>query len=64
MSRALPFPLPGVKDTLKKVASKALWISDTPARSSFWAAQTPQCYRRGGPGRSADALSNGFGSYG
>jgi len=39
-------PAVPVKDTLKKVASKALWIAGTPARSSFWAAQTPQCYRR------------------
>ncbi len=39
-------PASRVKDTLKKVASKSLWISDTPTRSSFWAAQTPQCYRR------------------
>jgi 2-C-methyl-D-erythritol 4-phosphate cytidylyltransferase len=35
-----------VKDTLKKVTTKQLWISSTPVRSSFWAAQTPQCYRR------------------
>lgn len=35
-----------IKDTLKKVASKQLWISGTPVRSSFWSAQTPQCYRR------------------
>lgn len=35
-----------VKDTLKKVANKQLWISQTPARSMFWLAQTPQCYRR------------------
>lgn len=39
-------PAVPVKDTLKKVTSKALWISSTPVRSSFWAAQTPQCYRR------------------
>lgn len=39
-------PAVPVKDTLKKVASKQLWISGTPVRSSFWAAQTPQCYRR------------------
>lgn len=39
-------PAVRVKDTLKKVASKALWISGTPARSSFWSAQTPQCFRR------------------
>lgn len=39
-------PAVPVKDTLKKVTSKALWISGTPARSNFWAAQTPQCYRR------------------
>ena len=39
-------PAVPVKDTLKKVTSKALWISATPVRSSFWAAQTPQCYRR------------------
>lgn len=35
-----------VKDTLKKVANKQMWISGTPARSLFWQAQTPQCYRR------------------
>ncbi|MDD5658193.1 MAG: 2-C-methyl-D-erythritol 2,4-cyclodiphosphate synthase, partial [Elusimicrobia bacterium] len=28
------------------VTNQAMWIADTPARSSFWAAQTPQCYRR------------------
>ena len=39
-------PAVPVKDTLKKVTSKQLWISGTPARSAFWAAQTPQCYRR------------------
>ncbi|TPW09851.1 MAG: 2-C-methyl-D-erythritol 4-phosphate cytidylyltransferase / 2-C-methyl-D-erythritol 2,4-cyclodiphosphate synthase, partial [bacterium] len=39
-------PAVPVKDTLKKVSSKQLWISATPQRSSFWAAQTPQCYRR------------------
>ena len=39
-------PAVPVKDTLKKVASKGLWVSDTPARSSFWLAQTPQTYRR------------------
>lgn len=39
-------PAVPVKDTLKKVASKQLWISGTPQRSSFWLAQTPQCYRR------------------
>lgn len=39
-------PAVPVKDTLKKVTNKQLWISGTPARSSFWAAQTPQCYRR------------------
>lgn len=39
-------PAVPVKDTLKKVASKQLWISGTPMRSSYWAAQTPQCYRR------------------
>ncbi|MBI3548669.1 MAG: 2-C-methyl-D-erythritol 4-phosphate cytidylyltransferase [Elusimicrobia bacterium] len=40
--------IPGVavKDTLKKVTNKELWISTTPTRSSFWLAQTPQCYRR------------------
>jgi len=38
-------PAVPVKDTLKKVTSKQLWISSTPVRSSFWAAQTPQCYR-------------------
>ncbi len=36
-----------VKDTLKKVTGKALWVSGTPVRSDFWQAQTPQCYRRG-----------------
>ncbi len=35
-----------VKDTLKKVTNKQLWVSATPVRSSFWMAQTPQCYRR------------------
>jgi 2-C-methyl-D-erythritol 4-phosphate cytidylyltransferase/2-C-methyl-D-erythritol 2,4-cyclodiphosphate synthase len=39
-------PAVQVKDTLKKVTNKAMWISDTPARSAYWAAQTPQCYRR------------------
>jgi 2-C-methyl-D-erythritol 4-phosphate cytidylyltransferase/2-C-methyl-D-erythritol 2,4-cyclodiphosphate synthase len=39
-------PAVPVKDTLKKVTSKQLWVSSTPVRSSFWAAQTPQCYRR------------------
>lgn len=39
-------PAVPVKDTLKKVTNKQLWISGTPTRSSFWAAQTPQCYRR------------------
>lgn len=35
-----------VKETLKEVANKDLWISATPERSSYWLAQTPQCYRR------------------
>ncbi|MBI5630881.1 MAG: 2-C-methyl-D-erythritol 4-phosphate cytidylyltransferase [Elusimicrobia bacterium] len=35
-----------VKDTLKKVSNKQLWVSTTPVRSAFWSAQTPQCYRR------------------
>ena len=39
-------PAVPIKDTLKKVTSKQLWISSTPVRSSLWAAQTPQCYRR------------------
>ena len=39
-------PAVQVKDTLKKVTNKQMWISDTPSRTSFWAAQTPQCYRR------------------
>jgi len=39
-------PAVQVKDTLKKVTNKAMWISETPARSPFWLAQTPQCYRR------------------
>lgn len=39
-------PAVPVKDTLKKVASKQLWISATPQRSAYWLAQTPQCYRR------------------
>jgi 2-C-methyl-D-erythritol 4-phosphate cytidylyltransferase/2-C-methyl-D-erythritol 2,4-cyclodiphosphate synthase len=39
-------PAVPVKDTLKKVTNKQLWISGTPARSAYWAAQTPQCYRR------------------
>lgn len=39
-------PAAPVKDTLKKVTNKQMWISATPARSSFWLAQTPQCYRR------------------
>jgi 2-C-methyl-D-erythritol 4-phosphate cytidylyltransferase / 2-C-methyl-D-erythritol 2,4-cyclodiphosphate synthase len=34
------------KDTLKKVANKQLYVSQTPQRSLFWHAQTPQCYRR------------------
>ena len=39
-------PAVQVKDTLKKVTDKQLWISGTPARSSFWLAQTPHAYRR------------------
>jgi 2-C-methyl-D-erythritol 4-phosphate cytidylyltransferase/2-C-methyl-D-erythritol 2,4-cyclodiphosphate synthase len=39
-------PAVQVKDTLKKVTNKQMWISDTPGRSAYWAAQTPQCYRR------------------
>ncbi len=39
-------PAVPVKDTLKKVTNKQMWISGTPQRSAFWAAQTPQCYRR------------------
>lgn len=39
-------PAVQVKDTLKKVTNKQGWISGTPARSAFWGAQTPQCYRR------------------
>ncbi|MBI4424784.1 MAG: 2-C-methyl-D-erythritol 4-phosphate cytidylyltransferase [Elusimicrobia bacterium] len=39
-------PAVPVKDTLKKVTSKQLWVSGTPVRSSFWLAQTPQTYRR------------------
>jgi 2-C-methyl-D-erythritol 2,4-cyclodiphosphate synthase len=39
-------PAVAVKDTLKKVTNKQMWISGTPVRSSFWSAQTPQCYRR------------------
>lgn len=39
-------PAVPVKDTLKKVTNKQMWISDTPARSDYWGAQTPQCYRR------------------
>lgn len=39
-------PAVPVKDTLKKVTNKQLWVSDTPERSSFWLAQTPQTYRR------------------
>jgi len=39
-------PAVPVKDTLKKVASKGLWVSDTPARSSFWLAQTPQTFKK------------------
>ncbi len=35
-----------VKDTLKKVTNKQMWVSQTPVRSSYWAAQTPQGYRR------------------
>lgn len=46
MESGAALPAVPVKDTLKKVTSKQLWISSTPARSSFWAAQTPQCYRR------------------
>lgn len=39
-------PAVPVKDTLKKVTNKQMWVSSTPVRSAFWAAQTPQCYRR------------------
>lgn len=39
-------PAVPVKDTIKKVTNKQLWVSSTPARSSFWLAQTPQTYRR------------------
>jgi len=39
-------PAVPVKDTLKKVTSKQLWVAETPMRSQFWLAQTPQCYRR------------------
>lgn len=39
-------PAVAVKDTLKKVTVKDLWVSSTPLRSPFWLAQTPQCYRR------------------
>lgn len=38
-------PAVPVKDTLK-TAEDGRWISSTPERSSFWLAQTPQCYRR------------------
>lgn len=42
--------LPAVpaKDTLKRVRSarRAAWVEETPPRSQFWHAQTPQCYRR------------------
>lgn len=39
-------PAVPVRDTLKKVTNKELWVSSTPVRSPFWLAQTPQCYRR------------------
>lgn len=39
-------PAVPVKDTLKKVTNKQMWVSGTPERSSFWLAQTPQTYRR------------------
>ncbi len=35
-----------VKDTLKKTVADDLRISETPSRTDFWQAQTPQCYRR------------------
>lgn len=34
-----------VKDTLKRVPKGRVAVSETPDRSEFWAAQTPQCYR-------------------
>jgi len=46
MESGAALPAVPVKDTLKKVASKTLWVAQTPMRSSFWLAQTPQCYRR------------------
>ena len=39
-------PAVPVKDTLKKVTNKQMWISDTPARSDYWGAQTPQIFER------------------
>lgn len=34
------------KDTLKRVEDEDLWVIDTPERSNYWQAQTPQSYRR------------------
>lgn len=34
-----------VKDTLKRVPKGRIVVSETPERSEFWAAQTPQTYR-------------------
>ncbi|MBI5201221.1 MAG: 2-C-methyl-D-erythritol 4-phosphate cytidylyltransferase [Elusimicrobia bacterium] len=39
-------PAVPVKDTLKKVTNKQMWVSGTPERSTYWLAQTPQTYRR------------------
>ena len=35
-----------VKDTLKEADSRTLLVENTPERSRFWQAQTPQTYRR------------------
>lgn len=35
-----------VKDTLKEADSRTFVVKNTPARSRFWQAQTPQAYRR------------------
>ena len=34
------------KDTLKTADRRGVWVADTPERSRFWQAQTPQAYRR------------------
>lgn len=39
-------PAVPVKDTLKEVESGTREVASTPERARYWAAQTPQCYRR------------------